>query len=74
MLYAVEGEGTIDPDPGTAGKSNGVAFPAGSLAYLRGAEVLRVANTGARGLTLLAFLAPPFPPRGRPAAQPRGET
>ena len=24
MLYAVEGEGTIDPDPGTAGKSSDI--------------------------------------------------
>lgn len=57
MLYAVEGEGTLASDAGTA------PFVAGSLAYFRGDEELRVANAGETGLTLLAFLAPPFPPR-----------
>jgi len=58
MLYAVEGEGSLEVADGQV-----VAFPAGSLAHLDGAEVLRVANGGTVGLTLLAFLAPPFPPR-----------
>lgn len=57
MLYAVEGEGTMTTGAGP------VAFAAGSLAYFRGDEELRVANAGASGLTLLAFLSPAFPPR-----------
>ena len=58
MLFAVEGEGVLETDRGT------VAFGAGSLAFYRGDEELRVSNEeGRTGLTLLAFLAPPFPPR-----------
>jgi quercetin dioxygenase-like cupin family protein len=57
MIFAVEGEGTLDTDDGT------VPFGAGSLAFYRGDEELRVANKGQAGLTLLAFLSPPFPPR-----------
>ena len=57
MLYAVEGEGVIETDEEV------VEFPAGSLAFYPGDEELRVANAGETGLTLLAFLAPPFPPR-----------
>jgi quercetin dioxygenase-like cupin family protein len=57
MLYAVEGEGTLATDAGT------VPFAAGSVAFYRGDEELRVANAGESGLTLLAFLAPPFPSR-----------
>lgn len=57
MIFAVEGEGTLDTDDGT------VPFGAGSLAFYRGDEELRVANKGQTGLTLLAFLSPPFPPR-----------
>lgn len=56
MLFAVEGEGELETDGGV------VAFAAGSLAYYRGDELLRVGNAGTEGLTLLAFLAPPFPP------------
>jgi len=56
--YAVEGEATLDTDAGP------VALPAGALAVLRGTEELRASNAGATGLTLLAFLSPPFPPRG----------
>lgn len=55
MLFVVEGEGTLHTDEGT------VRFGAGSLAFYRGDEELRVANRGQAGLTLLAFLAPPFP-------------
>ena len=40
-----------------------VRFGVGSLAFYRGDEELRVTNTGQTGLTLLAFLSPPFPPR-----------
>ncbi|NLE70486.1 MAG: cupin domain-containing protein [Actinomycetales bacterium] len=61
LLYAVEGEATLDTDAGP------VPLPAGSLAVLRGDEELRAANRaapGGDGVTLLAFLAPPFPPRG----------
>jgi quercetin dioxygenase-like cupin family protein len=57
MLFAVEGEGALETDSGT------VAFGAGSLASYSGDEELRVSNEGRVGLTLLAFLAPPFPPR-----------
>lgn len=58
FLYAVEGEAALDTDAGP------VALPAGALAVLRGTEELRASNVGATGLTLLAFLSPPFPPRG----------
>jgi hypothetical protein len=47
----------LDTDTGRVG------FEAGSLAFYRGDEELRVSNEGVSGLTLLAFLAPPFPPR-----------
>ena len=57
MLFAVEGEGVLETENGT------IAFAAGSLACYRGDEELRVSNEGRVGLTLLAFLAPPFPPR-----------
>jgi quercetin dioxygenase-like cupin family protein len=57
VLYAVEGEGVLDTGGGKVG------FAAGSLAFYRGDEELRVSNEGRTGLTLLAFLAPPFPPR-----------
>lgn len=57
MLFAVEGEGVLDTDAGR------VSFGAGALAFYRGDEELRVTNEGLSGLTLLAFLAPPFPPR-----------
>jgi mannose-6-phosphate isomerase-like protein (cupin superfamily) len=57
MLFAVEGEGVIETGDVP------VRFGAGSLAYYRGDEELRVSNDGPAGLTLLAFLAPPFPPR-----------
>ncbi len=58
MLYAVEGTGVLDTDEGV------VPFAEGALAFYRGDEELRVSNQGETGLTLLAFLAPPFPPRG----------
>ncbi len=57
MLYVVEGDGQL----GTPGGD--VSFAAGTVAHLRGDEALRVVNTGTSGMTLLAFLAPPFPPR-----------
>jgi quercetin dioxygenase-like cupin family protein len=57
MLFAVEGEGVLDTEAGRVG------FEAGSLAFFRSDEELRVSNKGLSGLTLLAFLAPPFPPR-----------
>lgn len=57
MIYAVEGEGVLESD------GSSVAFAAGTLAFYRGDEELRVANEGGTGLTLLAFLSPPFPPR-----------
>ncbi len=57
MLFAVEGVGTIDSEDAK------VTLPAGSLVYIRPEEELRIANEGPVGLTLMAFLAPPFPPR-----------
>ena len=57
MIYIVEGIGTLTMD------GNTVNFDAGSLAYLRGDEELRLSNTGTTGLTALAFLAPLFPPK-----------
>ena len=57
MIYIVEGSGTLHVEGAT------LAFDAGSLAYFRGDEELRLANDSTIGLTALAFLAPPFPPR-----------
>jgi quercetin dioxygenase-like cupin family protein len=57
MLFAVEGAGVLDTVDGP------VEFGAGSIAFYRGDEELRVSNDGEVGFTLLAFLAPPFPPR-----------
>ena len=57
MLFAVEGNAVPDTEDGS------VAFPAGALAHFVGADELRVANHGDAPVTLLAFLAPPFPPR-----------
>lgn len=57
MIYIVEGSGELDVDGST------VDFAAGSLAFFRGDEELRLANNSTTGLTALAFLAPPFPPR-----------
>lgn len=57
MLFAVEGVGTLDNE-GTE-----IELPAGSLVYIRPDEELRISNAGSVGLTLMAFLAPPFPPR-----------
>lgn len=55
MVYVVEGEATLDTDDGPT------PFPAGSLARYRVGEELRVRNDGPDGVTLLAFLTPPFP-------------
>lgn len=57
MLYAVEGSGTPNIDGASW------AFDVGSLAYFGGDEELRLSNNSASGLTALAFLPPPFPPR-----------
>lgn len=57
MLFVVEGEAVLDTDAGE------VPFAAGALARLDGTDELRVSNRGAGPVTLLAFLAPPFPPR-----------
>ncbi len=58
MLFAAEGDGVLDLPDGD------VQFGSGSLAFFRGDEELRVRNTGSTELTLLAFLAPKFPPAG----------
>jgi len=56
MLLVVEGEGSLDAPGGT------VSLATGTLVHLLGDEELRVSNEGTLGLTLVAFLAPPFPP------------
>jgi len=56
MLFAVEGTATLVTDDGPK------PFTAGSLVFLSCEEELRVSNDGEQGVTLLAFLAPPFPP------------
>lgn len=55
MLFVVEGTAILGGD---------VPAPAGTIAHLRGEEVLRVRCEDAGGVTLLAFLAPAFPPQG----------
>jgi quercetin dioxygenase-like cupin family protein len=60
FLYVAEGAGELDTPNGP------VPLAAGDLAQYRGDEELRVANTASEGLTLLAFLAPPFPPSDAP--------
>lgn len=57
LLYCVEGTATLDTTDGD------VALESAALAVLHGSEELRARNDGADGVTLLAFLAPPFPPR-----------
>lgn len=57
MLFVVEGDAMLRTDDGPVG------FGAGSLARYSGTEELRVDNPGTSPVTLLAFLAPPFPPR-----------
>ncbi len=57
MLFAVEGAGVLETADGP------VEFGAGSIAFYRGDEELRVSNEGQVGCTLLAFFSPPFPPR-----------
>lgn len=61
FLYAVEGHGEFDTPDGV------VPFEAGALAQYAGDEELRVANHSTAGLTLLAFLAPVFPPQTSPS-------
>ncbi len=60
MLYVVEGEATLDTDDGPT------PFATGSLACFRQGEELRVRNDGPSGVTLVAFLTPPFPPAATP--------
>ncbi len=57
LLLAVEGAATLTTPEGD------VALETGAVAVLEGGEELRAANRGDVGLTLLAFLSPPFPPR-----------
>lgn len=57
MLYAVEGNATLDTDDGD------VAFDAGTMVFIASHEELRVSNQGSENVTLLAFLTPMFPPR-----------
>lgn len=60
FLYAVEGAGELDTPDGR------VPFVAGDLAQYSGDEELRITNNATVGLTLLAFLAPIFPPMQPP--------
>ena len=55
MLYVIEGSGLVHADDDAA------PCQAGSLAYIAPNESLTVHNDGTTGMTLLAFLAPPFP-------------
>lgn len=57
MLFVVEGEATIETATGPE------RFEAGALACFDIGEELRVTNDSDFGVTLLAFLAPKFPPR-----------
>jgi quercetin dioxygenase-like cupin family protein len=57
MLYVVEGEASLETDSGE------LEFVEGDIAYISSEEELRVSNQGTVGVTLLAFLAPQFPPR-----------
>ena len=54
MLYVSDGQGELETPTGR------VPFTAGCLAWYRGDEELRVANTGDAEMTMLAFLAPKF--------------
>lgn len=54
MLYVVSGQGELDTADGPS------PFGAGSLAFYRGEEELRVRNAGNDELIMLAFLTPKF--------------
>jgi quercetin dioxygenase-like cupin family protein len=54
MLYVVDGSGELQTSDGV------VSFVEGDLACYSGNEELRVRNTAAVEMTLLAFLAPKF--------------
>lgn len=56
MLYVAEGAAILGGDGAE------VTAPAGTLVHFRGDEVLKVRCEHSGGVTLLAFLAPPFPP------------
>lgn len=60
MLYVAEGTAILGAE------DSEVLVPTGTIAHLRGEEVLRVRCESAGGVTLLAFLAPAFPPEARP--------
>lgn len=59
VLLCVDGEAML-----TGGDGEVVPLPAGGVARLAGSEMLRAACGGAGPTTLVAFLTPPFPPRG----------
>ena len=56
FLHVVEGTGELDTPDGP------IQLRVGDLAHFRGDEELRLSNGSTTGLTLLAFLAPAFPP------------
>jgi hypothetical protein len=55
MLFVVDGTAIL------GGGNDEVVAPAGTIAHFRGEEALQVRCEDARGVTLLAVLAPPFP-------------
>lgn len=57
-LLVVQGVVTLERDD-----DGPVQVRAGSVVVLAGDEELRASNRGADDVTLVAFLAPPFPPR-----------
>lgn len=57
MLYVAEGTAIL------GGEDAEVLAPPGTIAHFRGEEVLKVRCEDSGGTTLLAFLAPPFPPQ-----------
>ena len=57
LLLATHGSATLTTPDGE------LVLEAGSVAVLSGDDELRAANHGDVEVTLVAFLAPPFPPR-----------
>ncbi len=56
FLHVVEGAGELDTPDGS------MPLESGDLVHYRGDEELRLSNNSTAGLTVLAFLAPAFPP------------
>jgi quercetin dioxygenase-like cupin family protein len=60
MLYVADGTAVLGEG------DDEVVAPAGTIAHLRGEEELRLRCEDHPGVTLLAFLAPAFPPPAKP--------